>query len=48
MAYKDARDNRHNASMAKMVSKVLGSPSLMTRKENRELKKQNKNLVGQH
>jgi len=30
MAYKDARDNRHNASMAKMVGKVLGAPSLMS------------------
>jgi len=36
MAYKDARDNRHNASMAKMVKKAFGSPSLMKKMESKK------------
>jgi type IV secretory pathway VirJ component len=40
MAYKDARDNRHNASMAKMVNRAFGSPSLMSeRRKNKKLAK---------
>ena len=40
MAYKDAKNNRHNASMAKMVNRAFGSPSLMSeRRKKKKLEK---------